>query len=373
MAKLRFKESAKQYAVNLTIDGQRKTFYLGKNKEVADVKYHELMTKYHRHELTTGNLKDAPFVKLANLFITNDHVKKSISLKMLEDYKGCLSLFCSLFPKKKCNEIDIKVVREFENYLLYKKYQGVIRKKTGVSPQRTRMYLGAIRRTFNWSFEEGYLKPSDVLFPKLKRASFTKKLPRYLTEKEIDAILSYPDHMHKFCNRQSRKNTLQVIDIVKFILATGRRIQEVTHLKKKDIHFELKSYLITKDKTAKTNPTPKIAPLSDITISILKPLANGRQDEDYIFQDDSGNQLEISVLRQRFSKILKRLGIEGVTFKELRHSFATYLLKAGVSKEDIQALLFHTSVKTTEIYAHAMLESLDKAINHPELKKLLDK
>ncbi len=373
MAKLHFKDSANQYVVYLTIIGVRKTFYLGNDKEKAEIKYHDLMAKHHRRELTTDNLKNAPFIKLVNLFTTNNVIKKSISPGMLLDYRGCLSLFCSLFPQKKCNEIDIKVVREFEHYLLSKKYQGVIRKKTGVSPQRARMYLGAIRRVFNWSFEEGYLKPSDISFPKLKRASFTKKAPRYLSKKEINSLLSYPDYMHKSCNKQSIKNTLQLIEIVRFILATGRRIQEVTHLKKKDIDFHLNNYQITKDKTARSNPIPKFAPLSDIALSILKPLADCRQDDDYIFQDDNGNQLKISVLRQRFSKILKRLGIQGVTFKELRHSFATHLREAGVSIEDLQPLLFHTSIKTTEIYAHPIFDSLLDAVNNPKYKKLLNK
>ena len=282
-------------------------------------------------------------------------------------------LFCSLYPNVKCSEIDIKVVREFEQYLLSKKYQGSIRNKTGVSPQRARMYLGVIRRVFNWSFEEGYLKPSDISFPKLKRKSFPKKAPRYLTEKEIESLLSYPDYMSKYCNKQSKKNTLQIIEIVRFILTTGRRIQEVTHLKKKDIDFKLNIYEITKDKTARSNPTPKHAPLSEDALSIIKPLADLRQDDDYIFQDDNGNQLKISVIRQRFSKILNHLGIKDVNFKELRHSFATHLLASGESLKTIQELLLHTSVKTTEIYAHVMKGNLKKAVDNPKYKKLLNK
>ena len=363
MANLIFNNQAKQYVVWLTINGHRKPFYLGKDKEEANKKYHETMTKYHRKELSTNILKDTPFIKLANSFLSDIDVKDSISIETHLDYKSCLSLFCSLYPNVTCNEIDIHVVREFKQYLLSKKNQGPIRKKIGVTPRRARRYITAIRRVFNWSFEEGYLKPSDTSFPKLKRESFPQKEPRYLSEKEIKALLSYPDQMSKYTNKQSRKNTLQIIEITKFILATGRRIQEVTHLKKKDIDFKLNIYKITKDKTAKSNPKPKHAPLSEEALSIIKPLTDLCQDDEYVFQNDNGNQMKISILRQRFSKILNRLEIKDVNFKELRHSFATHLLNSGESLKTIQELLLHSSVKTTEIYAHVMKDHLKKAMS----------
>jgi integrase len=372
MANLIFNKQAKQFVVWLTINGYRKPFYLGKDEDEANIKYYELMAQYHRQELSANHLKNSPFIKLANSYLSDNEVKNSLSPRTLHDYKGCLSLFCSLYPNIKSNAIDIKIVREFKQYLLSKKYQGTIRKKIGVTPQRARMYLGVIRRVFNWSFEEGYLKPSDISFPKLKRESFPKKSPRYLNKKEIEMLLSYPDYMSKYCNKQSRKNTLQIVEITKFILTTGRRIQEVTHLKRQDIDFELGIYKITKDKTARSNPKPKHAPLSEEAFSIIKPLADLRQDDDYIFQDDNGNQLKISVLRQRFSKILNHLGIKNVNFKELRHSFATHLLASGESLKTIQELLLHTSVKTTEIYAHVMTENLKKAVDNPKYKKLLN-
>jgi len=371
MPNMYFHKKANQYVVCITTRGVQKTYYLGKGQPDAKKKYHELMVKFHNNQITVDGFKDSLFIELANTYMGDSEVINSISPRTLLDYKGCLSLFCSMFPNIKCTEIDIKTIKEFKNYLLTKKYQGTFRKKTGLSPQRARQYLGLLRRVFNWSFEEGHLKPSDVSFPKLKRERFAKKPPRFLSEDEIKRLLSYPNHIHKYCNQISRNNILQTIEIVRFILATGRRIQEVTHLKKKDIDFKAGIYRITKDKTARSNPIPKFFPISESAYNMLKPLYDRIQDDEYIFQDDNGKQLKISVLRQRFTKILNKLSIKGVTFKELRHSFATYLLLSGEPLEAIQGLLGHTSIKTTEIYAHVTKKYLMKSINNPEFNKLL--
>ena len=372
MPNMYFHKTAKQHVVCITTQGVQKTYYLGKDQSNATKKYHELMVKFHNNQLSVNEFKESLFIELANSYLGDSEVINSISPRTLLDYKGCLSLFCSMFPNIKCTEIDIKTIKEFRHYLLTKKYQGTFRKKTGLSPQRARQYLGLLRRVFNWSYEEGYLKPSDVSFPKLKRERFTKKPPRFLSEEEIKSLLSYPENIHKYCNQVSRKNILQTIEIVKFILATGRRIQEVTHLKRKDRDFKAGIYRVTKDKTARSNPTPKFFPISENAFNILKPLYDRIKDEEYIFQDDNGKQLMIPVLRQRFNKILKKLGINGVTFKELRHSFATYLLLSGEPLEAIQGLLGHTSIKTTEIYAHITKKYLKKSINNPEFNKLLN-
>ena len=171
MASLLFKKSCSQYVVYLTIDGLRKTFYLGKDENEAKKQYYELMSKHHGQELSVSKLKHSLFIGLADAFLNDNDIKNSITRETLADYSGCLSLFCSLYSSIKCDEIDIKIIKEFKQYLLARKDQGSIRKKIGVSPQRAKKYIGIIYRVFNWAFEEGRLKPSEISLPKLKRES----------------------------------------------------------------------------------------------------------------------------------------------------------------------------------------------------------
>lgn len=61
---------------------------------------------------------------------------------------------------------------------------------------------------------------------------------------------------------------------------------------------------------------------------------------------------------------MEKLGISGVHFHTLRHSFATRLLELGVDVKTVSALLGHGSVKTTlDFYAHSLIDQQRAAMD----------
>ncbi len=54
---------------------------------------------------------------------------------------------------------------------------------------------------------------------------------------------------------------------------------------------------------------------------------------------------------------------EDLHFHSRRHSFATFLVQAGVSLYEVQQLLGHSSISTTQIYAHLAASELHGAVN----------
>ena len=84
-------------------------------------------------------------------------------------------------------------------------------------------------------------------------------------------------------------------------------------------------------------------------------------EEDYVFPNMLGGPLGYSHVHKQYQKIFRESGIPYKRIHSLRHSYASLLNANGTSLLDIQELLGHTDVKTTQLYIHTSEESKRKA------------
>jgi integrase len=81
-----------------------------------------------------------------------------------------------------------------------------------------------------------------------------------------------------------------------------------------------------------------------------------------------------STVRQEFDEAVERAGLQNFHFDDLRHTFATRLVQAGVNLYVVKELMGHESIKTTERYAHHYPESLRPSVmlldEVPDMDKL---
>ena len=76
---------------------------------------------------------------------------------------------------------------------------------------------------------------------------------------------------------------------------------------------------------------------------------------DWVF--GHGHSAEPRTIQRRFGRLCKRLGLAGVHFHTLRHTFATRMMELGVDVKTVSALLGHSSAKTTlDLYAHSLMD-----------------
>jgi integrase len=74
-----------------------------------------------------------------------------------------------------------------------------------------------------------------------------------------------------------------------------------------------------------------------------------------VFRRDDGRPLDPDSVSQRFRRLMERTGLPPIRFHDLRHTFATLSLKAGIQTEVVSRILGHKHVATTQaIYQHAV-------------------
>lgn len=191
-------------------------------------------------------------------------------------------------------------------------------------------------REWEWIRENPCLKVSAL------RESNT--ITRYLTHDEEVRLL---DVSKEYLNGQMH-------DIIVIALNTGLRQSEILHLQWSNIDLFRKVLTIEKTK----NNEPRTIPLNETVYGILKTRSRVVQMSGYVLTTASGRPILRRNLMREFYKALKKAQIDNFRFHDLRHTFATRLVQAGVDVYTVAKLLGHRDLKSTQRYAHHCPESL---------------
>lgn len=173
------------------------------------------------------------------------------------------------------------------------------------------------------------------------------KRERFLSAKEagdlFEAIQTSPNPMLQF--------------IVPMLIVTGARKREVLDAKWEDFDLISRAWRIPLAKGGKTRHVP----LSDGALQILAsiPKVEGCP---WAFPNPDTGKPFVSVFCS-WNAARKRAGLPEVRMHDLRHSFASFLINNGRTLYEVQKLLGHTQVKTTQRYAHLSKETLIDASN----------
>ena len=182
----------------------------------------------------------------------------------------------------------------------------------------------------------------------LKSPKVEKKVPEILTVEEVQKLLEQPNIQ---TDKGIRDETMLLL-----LYSTGIRVSELVNLKVEDLNLEV-GYL-----TCRENGKERTIPLSAETEEKIRTymesartrLLKGR-DSEYLFSNCSGSPMS----RQGFWKILKSYsaaaGItKDITPHTLRHSFAAHMLKNGADIRNVQKMMGHADIATTQMYMRLM-------------------
>ena len=145
--------------------------------------------------------------------------------------------------------------------------------------------------------------------------------------------------------------------IVPMLIFTGARKNEVINAKWEDFNFEQKVWRIPMSKSGKA----RYVPLSDGVEQLLSNVPV-YDDCPLVFPNPKTLKPYVSFY-YAWDTARKSVGLGDVRVHDLRHSFASFLVNAGRSLYEVQKILGHTQIKTTQRYAHLSQESLLSAAN----------
>ena len=175
-----------------------------------------------------------------------------------------------------------------------------------------------------------------------------RKLPSVKLRKVIPAIIDKPTFIKIFNGEKNVKYKCWLL----LGFCSGLRVEEIAQIKIENINSkEHKLKIIGKGNKERFTILP------DITIKYLRlyyKTANFNKNNDYLFEGAGEREYTNSkYITNYFSILKKKYNLpNNLSFHSLRHSFATYFIKAGGDPFVLKNMLGHQSLNTTSIYIH---------------------
>lgn len=336
------------------------------NGSFNDMKLREAeLTKEYYHIGNVRNVNDLTFEQYSEIFL-NKYCKENISLVTMYGYEEALERILPLIGKVKLNKIT--------PLMLDSMYQ--------------QLKVGKSKRTLGYHSMYTFYKLINVMFnqaikwelvdknPNLKatKPKKEKKERRFYDLQQIDELLKCLEN-----------ESIKYRALITLALDSGARRSEICALKWNDINFDTHTLridnslkvvrgVVDEGKT-KTPSSNRVIILNNGTIEILKEYKKW-QDEykkqmgkqwkgsNRVFISKFGGHMNPDTCSKIINKIVKKYGLDDLTFHELRHTSATYLINKGMNPKAVSERLGHSDTSVTmEIYSHTFEHTKKECAN----------
>ncbi len=261
-------------------------------------------------------------------------VEKGLAANSLESYRRDLARLESWAQKcgKSVHELARTDIRGWIAAL----------SREGLAPASVSRAVSAARGFFRFLLLDGHIKKHPA--EELDTPQGSARLPKFLTEDEIEKLLAAPD-----------TSTLEGIRdraMMELMYATGLRVSELVSLKLADVDID-GGLIICHGKGSKERRVP----VGKSSIRWLQEYRAvrahfGKANNPRLFLSSNGTALTRQFAWSAIKGYASHAGLQNVSPHTFRHSFATHLLQRGADSRSVQALLGHSDISTTQIYTH---------------------
>jgi integrase/recombinase XerC len=282
-------------------------------------------------------------------------------LEGFEDFLKSSGIYLSPTGGVEIEKVDRIAIRKYLSFLHRRNKKSSIARK-----------ISTLRSFFRYLIREQVISfnpAKSVSTPKVE-----KTLPTTLTVDEAFRLMESPKSLPEKPSAASKENRLRDRAILELLYSSGLRVSELVGLNFNQLDSDL-GIVRVMGKGRKE----RIVPVGAKAIEALKAYFEERRvfkGENPIFINSFGGRLTARSVGRLIKKYTRHSGIfRRVSPHSLRHTFATHLLDAGADIREIQEMLGHSSLSTTQRYTHVsmgkLMEVYDKA--HPRSFKNLNR
>jgi integrase/recombinase XerD len=285
-------------------------------------------------------------------FLTYIQVEKGLSRNTLESYARDL-IRLKVWSQERGKQLESLERKDLREWI-------AAMSREGLAPSSVSRAVSAARGLFRFMMLDGHIKKHPT--EDLRTPQKVSHLPRFLSEDEMENLLSAPD----------TKTDLGLRDrtILEVMYAAGLRVSELCSLRTSDLDLD-SSVLTCFGKGSKQRRIPigkSAVEWLQKYLSVRKRLGNEARAE--LFFGPKGKPLTRQVAWSVIKTHAAKAGVPDISPHVLRHTFGTHLMQHGADSRSVQAMLGHADISTTEIYTHITDLHMRKAYDrfHPRAR-----
>jgi len=285
-------------------------------------------------------------------FIDALWIEDGLSPNTLAAYRRDLTLYAQWLDREKGKALDDTTEVDLREH--------AVAHHAGRKATSANRRLAVFKRYFRWALRENLLSRDPTL--KLVAAKQPPRVPKVLSEAQVEALLNAPDETVPLGLRDRT--------MLELMYACGLRVSELVTLK--SVHLGLDEGVL---RVTGKGSKERLVPFGEEAHAWLRRYLGearadilGGQASDALFVTARGGPMT----RQMFWQIIKKYAVIAhvtapLSPHTLRHAFATHLLNHGADLRAVQMLLGHADISTTTIYTHVARERLKAlhAAHHP--------
>ena len=260
-------------------------------------------------------------------------------------YRRDLARFFEWLAGRSIVKLSIRQLADYMGWLHAKK----------LAPASIARHIVSLKVFFRYLQLEGVL--TENLAELLGSQKLWQRVPKVLSPQQIGRLLE--------CPRKGEAHWRRDRAVLELLYATGCRASELSNLRLLDVHLD-ERFCLCRGKGDKE----RLVPLGGRAVGAVgaylqherpRLAAAGRSAADWLLLSSRGRRLRRERIWELLKKYARRVGAPPeVSPHTLRHSFATHVLTGGADLRQVQEMLGHASIATTQIYTHVDSSRLKK-------------